>query len=124
MIPLYIAAGGAVGSVLRYFLSGYIVSTLKTSFPVGTLTVNIVGSLFMGIIIGYMVKTLPHSNEVRAFLVVGILGGFTTFSAFSLDTITLIERGNIVSALIYVALSVFVSIVALFIGLQITRNLF
>ncbi len=123
MTPLYIAIGGAIGSVLRYFTSNYINSLFKVDFPAGTIAVNIIGSLEMGIIIGYLVKTLPHSNELRSFLTIGLLGGFTTFSAFSLDAITLIERGNTHLAFIYIALSVFVSIVALFIGLQITRNL-
>ena len=99
MTPLYIALGGAIGSVLRYFTSNYINSLIKIGFPAGTVTVNIIGSFAMGIIIGYLVKTLPHSNELRLFLTVGILGGFTTFSAFSLDAITLIERGNIFTLL-------------------------
>lgn len=123
MIPLYIAIGGAIGSVLRYFTSNYFNSVFKIGFPAGTIAVNVIGSLAMGLIIGYLVKTLPHSNELRAFLTVGLLGGFTTFSAFSLDIVTMIERQNITYALIYIALSVFVSIMALFIGLQITRNI-
>ncbi|MDA0781517.1 MAG: fluoride efflux transporter CrcB [Rickettsiales bacterium] len=123
MIPIYIAIGGAIGSVLRYFTSNYFNSVFKFGFPAGTLAVNVIGSLAMGLIIGYLVKTLPHSNEMRAFLTVGLLGGFTTFSAFSLDAVTLIQRGNISHAFIYIALSVIVSIMALFIGLQITRNI-
>ncbi|PIR37441.1 MAG: fluoride efflux transporter CrcB [Alphaproteobacteria bacterium CG11_big_fil_rev_8_21_14_0_20_39_49] len=123
MIPIYIAIGGAIGSVLRYFTSNYFNSVFKVGFPAGTLAVNVIGSLAMGLVIGYLVKTLPHSNEMRAFLTVGLLGGFTTFSAFSLDAVTLIQRGNISHAFIYIALSVFVSIMALFIGLQLTRNI-
>jgi CrcB protein len=122
MTPFYIAAGGAMGSILRYYLSNYVNHLTKGYFPMGTLTVNILGSFLMGVLVGYMAKTLPHSNDLRSFLAIGILGGFTTFSAFSLDAVTLIERGNIYQAGIYVALSVFVSIVALFAGLHLTRN--
>lgn len=122
MTPFYIAAGGAIGSILRYYLSHYVNTISKGYFPFGTLTVNILGSCIMGVLVGYMSKNLSHSHDIKTFLAIGVLGGFTTFSSFSLDAVILIERGNIYHSIIYIALSVFVSIIALFAGLYVTRN--
>lgn len=118
----YIALGGAIGAMLRHGTSSFITRSLATAFPLGTLTVNIIGSLLMGLIVGYLVKTLPHSIELRGFLVVGLLGGFTTFSAFSLDVITLIERGAFWQATAYVVVSVVLSVLAVLAGLLIFRG--
>lgn len=117
MIGVYITIGGGIGSFLRYLLSSFIARKMGVNFPYGTLAVNILGSFIMGVIIEYFSRTLPHSNDLRAFLTVGILGGFTTFSAFSLDTITLFERGNHAIALIYLLSSVVLSIIAIYIGM-------
>ena len=122
MILPYIAAGGAIGASLRYLVTSRITGFMGINFPYGTIFVNIAGSLFMGLLIGYFAKTLSHSNELRAFLSIGVLGGFTTFSAFSLDAASLIERGNMYQAAIYVVSSVLISILALFAGLYITRQ--
>lgn len=122
MIAVYIAIGGAIGSLLRYFTSNFVNSHFKMDFPLGTMTVNIIGSLFMGFVAGYILKNNHEHNELKAFLTIGLLGGFTTFSAFSLDAINLIEKGVLSYAVIYIALSVFVSIVALLMGLYISRN--
>jgi CrcB protein len=123
MTLFYVGIGGALGSILRYLtitLSGKI---FGVTFPYGTITVNIVGSCLMGVLAGYLARTLPHSMDLRAFLAVGVLGGFTTFSAFSLDTVTLLDRGEIAHAAIYVVFSVLLSIVALFAGLAAVRVL-
>lgn len=122
MIAIYIAIGGAIGSLLRYYTSSYIYSLFKIDFPTGTITVNIIGSLLMGLIVGYYIKNNIDNTDLKAFLTIGLLGGFTTFSAFSLDAMNLIEKGALTHAIIYIALSVFVSIVALFIGFYISRN--
>ncbi len=121
MMYIYVAAGGAIGAVLRYFVSMRATDWLGISFPYGTLIVNILGSFIMGAFIGYLAKTLPHSMELRAFVAIGILGGFTTFSAFSLDAVSLIENGHLGQGAIYIISSVLVSILALFAGLYLVR---
>jgi CrcB protein len=119
---LLVGIGGALGSMARYG-SGVLVGRFwPTSFPLATMLVNISGSLIMGLFIGFLARTTPAwQADARLFFAVGVLGGFTTLSSFSLDTIVLIERGEIGHATIYVLGSVIVSVLALFIGLLIMR---
>lgn len=120
---LLVAVGGAIGSVLRYGAGVFVGSLWRDPFPLGTLLINIVGSLVMGLFIGLMARTLPGwQNEARLFFAVGVLGGFTTFSSFSLDAISMIERGDLLPATLYVLLSVAISIPALYIGLVVMRG--
>lgn len=121
MLLAYIALGGAIGASLRYLSLTYITRLMGFAFPYGTMTVNIAGSVLMGILAGYLAKTLPHSNELRAFLAVGVLGGFTTFSSFSLDAMTLIDDGMWHKAVIYVVVSVLLGISGLFLGMLVMR---
>lgn len=119
---LLVGAGGAVGAMGRYGLSVLVGHFWRTSFPLATLMINVLGSLAMGLLVGFLTRTLPPwQNEVRLFVAVGVLGGFTTFSAFSLDAITLIERGQWGHAIVYALLSVMVSVTALFLGLLVMR---
>ena len=120
---LAVALGGAFGSVGRYFIAGQALRLMGPNFPWGTLTVNVVGSLMMGILVETLALRLSVTPEVRAFLVVGFLGGFTTFSAFSLDVSVLIERNQTVAAMSYVVTSVVLSVGALFAGLALVRRL-
>lgn len=114
MIPLFLVAlGGAVGSVLRY-LTG-----LALPFPYGTLTVNIVGSFAIGV----LWVALSLRTETHPLLISGLLGGFTTFSAFSLDTLRLIEDGRVAQAGVYVVGSVALSLLACAAGLWIARGM-
>ncbi|UXN72661.1 fluoride efflux transporter CrcB [Devosia sp. A8/3-2] len=93
------------------------------AFPLGTMLINILGSIAMGLFIGLLARTLPpQAPEARLFVAVGVLGGFTTFSSFSLDTIVLIERGEMVQAGFYVLLSVVVCLIGLYLGLLVTRG--
>lgn len=119
-----VGIGGAIGSIARYG-SGVLVGRLwPTSFPLATMLVNISGSLVMGLFIGWLARTEPAWQvDARLFFAVGVLGGFTTLSSFSLDTVVLLERGEIGQAALYVLGSVIVSIIALFVGLLITRGL-
>lgn len=96
---------------------------LGTGFPYGTLLVNCLGSLLMGLLIGVLATRLDGSQEMRLFMATGFLGGFTTFSAFSLDVVVLWERGAVTEAVIYGVGSVLVSIAALVIGLAAARSL-
>ncbi|KQY40163.1 fluoride efflux transporter CrcB [Rhizobium sp. Root483D2] len=118
---LLVAAGGAVGSVLRYLVGLWTLRSFGPAFPWGTLTVNITGSFLIGVLAETIARKFGASVEMRVFLITGILGGYTTFSAFSLDAMTLLERGEPVTALIYVASSVLLSALAVFAGLALMR---
>ena len=95
---------------------------MGAGFPWGTLFVNVLGSLVMGLFIAWMTKRTGTSNEMRLFVATGILGGFTTFSAFSLDVVNMVERGAMAGAFGYIAASVIISLSAVFIGLWFGRT--
>lgn len=118
-IPLAVAAGGAVGAVARYLVVTQAGLWLGGGLLLGTLAVNAVGSLLMGIFIE--VSALVWSPEMRAALTVGVLGGFTTFSAFSLDVIALVEQGAPLPAALYVAASVILSLAGVYGGMRLFR---
>ncbi|KZM48625.1 fluoride efflux transporter CrcB [Labrenzia sp. OB1] len=120
---LLVMLGGGLGAGGRHLVSLATLRLFGTGFPVGTLSVNIIGSLVMGLFIGWLVSHETGGlQSLRYFFATGILGGFTTFSAFSLDTAVLWERGDTHLALIYVVASVLVSILAVFAGLMIMRQ--
>ncbi len=118
---LSVAFGGALGASARYGIAAMMLRLMGPNFPWGTLTVNVVGSLAMGLLIEGLALRFSVSPEVRVLLVTGFLGGFTTFSAFSLDTANMIERHSYGPAMVYVLASVALSVGALFIGLMIGR---
>lgn len=120
---LLVGAGGAIGAMSRYG-AGMLVGRLwPMSFPLATLLINILGSLAMGLFVGLMARWLPAwQSDARLFVAIGVLGGFTTFSSFSLDTITLIERGELLQAGFYVLLSVVLCLIGLYLGLLVTRG--
>jgi CrcB protein len=121
-LVLAIAAGGALGSAARYLFAGQVARLVGGGFPWGVMAVNVVGSLIMGLLVELMALKWSVSPEMRAFLTVGVLGGFTTFSSFSLDAALLVERGDWTPALAYVLGSVALSICALFAGLWLMRQ--
>ena len=120
---LVVAAGGAIGASLRHLVNLAALRLIGPTFPWGTLTVNIVGSFAMGVFIELLARRVGASSELRLFVATGILGGFTTFSAFSLDVAVLWERGAHAAAAGYVAASVAGAVAALFAGLAIVRGL-
>ncbi len=120
---LAIAAGGAIGSLLRYWVSSGTHAVLGRGFPYGTLTVNILGSLLMGFLYIWLLDRVAAGPVLRAFLLIGVLGGFTTFSSFSIESLNLIEAGQMLKALINVLLSVTVCIAAAGLGVLIARQL-
>jgi len=117
-----VALGGALGATMRHGVNIGTVHYLGHGYPWGTMIVNIVGSLFMGIMIGKFAQMNQVPYEVRIFLTTGFLGAFTTFSTFSLDFVTLWERGAMLQAFGYMLISVVFSILALAVGLLIMRS--
>jgi CrcB protein len=116
MILLMVALGGALGSALRYVVASTIQSAAWGGYPWGIFIVNITGGLAMGVIVELAALKISMSPEMRAFLTTGILGGYTTFSTFSLDSVLLIERGAYASAAVYIIGSAALSILAVFAG--------
>lgn len=117
---LLVMAGGAVGSGARYLVGRVTLAVLGPAWPWGTLSVNLLGSLLMGLLAGLLARTAA-GEPWRLLLGVGLLGGFTTFSAFTLDAMLMIERGAFVSMLGYVAASILGALAALALGLQLAR---
>lgn len=113
--------GGGFGAGLRHLTNLGAVRAFGAGFPIGTMFVNIAGSLAMGIFMEILMRRFGSSHELRLFVATGILGGFTTFSAFSLDFVHLWQRGDTIPALGYAMGSVILSIFALFVGLMLGR---
>ena len=123
---LYVAFGGGFGAWLRFLVGRGWAAALGPvragAFPYGTLTVNVVGSLAMGLLAGWLARHGSHGEGTRLLLAVGVLGGFTTFSSFSLDVVTLVERGQAGAAVFYAGLSVLAGVGGLFLGLLAMRS--
>lgn len=118
---LAVALGGALGAVARYKTIGWTAHLVGHGFPWGTMTVNVLGSFAMGVLVELGALKLNLSQEMRAFLAVGFLGAFTTFSTFSLDVANLWTRGDVMATGGYIAASTALSILALFAGLALIR---
>ncbi|MGM4895566.1 fluoride efflux transporter CrcB [Tardiphaga sp. 839_C3_N1_4] len=119
---ILVFVGGGLGATLRYVINMTCARCMGTAFPWGTFIINVTGSAVMGLIAGYLAFKGEASQPWRLFLMTGILGGYTTFSAFSLDTAVLYERGELGLALAYVLGSVVLSIAGLFAGLALVRH--
>jgi CrcB protein len=118
-----IAAGGAIGALLRYWASTGIYHLAGRAFPYGTLAVNVLGSLLMGLLYVLLLERMSGSPELRAALLIGLLGSFTTFSTFSIETLNLVEQADYLKAGMNVLLSVIACIGAAWVGLLIGRQL-
>jgi len=121
---LYVALGGAIGASCRHLLGQATLKSLGPGFPYGTFLANVLGGFLMGLFAGWLAFKISGGANLRLFLGVGILGGFTTFSAFSLDAVLMLERKAYGSFMTYVGGSVILSIAALMLGLIIARKLF
>ncbi|MBC7154448.1 MAG: fluoride efflux transporter CrcB [Rhodobacteraceae bacterium] len=117
---IQVAIGGAIGAIARYMTNIGLLRLIGPGFPWGTLTVNVVGSFLMGL--AWVLLDVRGAMRFAPLVMTGVLGGFTTFSAFSLDAVTMVERGQAGLGLIYVAVSVAASIGALFAGVLIARG--
>ncbi|MAU97738.1 MAG: fluoride efflux transporter CrcB [Fulvimarina sp.] len=118
-----VALGGGIGAGLRHLSGLAAMRLLGAGFPYGTMFVNVAGSFVMGVFIELLARRFGGSAELRLFVATGVLGGFTTFSSFSLDTAFLYERGDLALAALYVIGSVVIGIAALFAGLALVRAL-
>ncbi|HBH36614.1 MAG TPA: fluoride efflux transporter CrcB [Gammaproteobacteria bacterium] len=118
---LMVGAGGALGAIGRYLLSTWVYSLTGRAFPWGTLAVNLLGSLLIGFLSVWLLERMTLSTEMRALLMVGFLGAFTTFSTFSLETLLLLEEGAVARAGVNVAASVIICIFAAWMGTLIAK---
>lgn len=120
---LLVGSGGFIGSALRYLVQVNAEKILNSTFPIGTMFVNIVGSFVIGIIYAFAEKGNLMSPEWRVFLAVGICGGFTTFSTFTMDNLNLMKDNSIFQLLFYTGGSLFIGIAAVYLGIIITRSI-
>lgn len=121
---LLVALGGGIGAATRYQVGKWAFHFTGPGFPWGTLIANVLGGFLMGMLVGWLATKVSGGESLRLFLGVGLLGGFTTFSAFSLETMKMIETKSYALAGAYIGGSVMLSILAVFIGLFIARKLF
>lgn len=120
---LLVMAGGAVGAAARYQLGRLAGHLLGLTYPWGTLIANLLGGFVMGLLVGTLARLSSGDAEIRVLVGVGVLGGFTTFSSFSLETYLMIERGEVTGALLYALASVIGAVAALAIGLHLVRSI-
>jgi CrcB protein len=118
---LLVAVGGAIGASLRHLVNIGAMRLVGSGFPWGTMAVNVAGSLAMGVFVEVLARRFNASNELRLLVATGVLGGFTTFSAFSLDFAALWDRGAAAAAIFYAAASVLLSLAAIFAGMWLAR---
>lgn len=117
-----VGLGRALGGIARLLLSGFVQQRTATTFPVGTLLVNVTGSLVLGFLIRYAIATPTISTDVRAMLTTGFCGGYTTFSTFSYETIALVEEGDYRRAGLYVVASVVTALIGVWVGIVAARE--
>ena len=120
---LLVGIGGAMGSVLRYLTHWLTSKYFQSSFPLSTFLVNILGSLLIGLFIGYLGKYFPENHPLKFLLIVGFCGGFTTFSSFALENYNLLQNNNQITAYIYIAASIVLTISAVGLGSYLSKYL-
>ncbi|KPF97423.1 protein CrcB [Rhodopseudomonas sp. AAP120] len=121
MSALAVFVGAGIGGLIRHYLNSFVVALFGTAFPWGIFIINVTGSIAMGIIVELLALRVNAPQDIRLFITTGILGGYTTFSTFSLDAALLYERGQLGLSLLYVAGSVTVAIAGLFLGMSAVR---
>lgn len=123
MQSVAVAMGGALGAVMRFWVSGWFHSMFGRAFPYGTLFINVTGSLLMGFLYVLIVERSSLSEEWRAVILIGFIGAFTTFSTFSIETLSLIEQGERFKAILNVGLSVVLCVFGTWVGTLLGRQL-
>jgi len=120
---LIVGTGGFIGTVLRYLVQVYAEKLMNSTFPLGTLLVNIAGSFLIGVIYAFAEKGNLMNSEWRIFLAVGICGGFTTFSTFAMDNLNLMKDNSLLQLMLYTGGSLFLGIMAVYLGIILTRTI-
>lgn len=118
---LFIAIGGAIGSVLRFLTTVLVSKFWSNHFPLATFMVNVVGCFLIGILMGFLTKNALDNSNLKYFLVTGFCGGFTTFSAFGIENVTLLQNNNTILAFAYMAVSILLSLFAVWLGLFVAK---
>lgn len=118
---LFIGIGGGIGSIMRFCISKFYHKTAPYDFPVGTFIVNIIGCLLIGLFLGWSYKNNWFNSELKFLLITGFCGGFTTFSAFSLENFHLYQQGNYLTMIVYITLSIVLGFAAVWLGLLLTK---
>jgi CrcB protein len=119
----FVALGSALGGATRFLLGTFLQQRAGTTFPIGTLLINISGSFLLGFLLRYALATTAISPEVRGLLTTGFCGGYTTFSTFTYDTLALVEEGEVARAAAYVGLSVVIALLGAYLGITAAREL-
>lgn len=120
---LYVGIGGGIGAILRYEISKHSANLINCGIPIGTLLVNIIGGLIIGIIMQLSISTNSISNNMRLFLTTGIMGGLTTFSTFSYETVSYIQQGEVINGITNILLNVILSLTAAALGIWLVKML-
>lgn len=120
---ILVGIGGGLGSVFRYLTSLFVTKYFQITFPLGTFSVNVIGCLIVGILIGFFERQQLTNPDLKFLFITGFCGGYTTFSAFALENINLFQTGNSLTAFFYIAASVLVSLFAVWIGLSLIKIL-
>ena len=119
---LIIGLGGFIGTILRFLLSSSIEKSFATSFPIGTILVNLIGCFLIGLLSGYFTQKLGDQTQLFFFLTIGVLGGFTTFSAIAMDSQVFIENGEYLKMLTYISVQAILGIALCLIGYNLLKN--
>ena len=119
---LIIGLGGFIGTIFRFLISSLIEKSFATSFPIGTLLVNLIGCFLIGLVSGYFTQKMGDQTQLFFFLTIGILGGFTTFSAIAIDSQLFIENGEILKMLFYITTQTILGITLCLIGYNLIKN--
>ena len=119
---LIIGLGGFIGTILRFLLSSSIEKSFATSFPIGTILVNLIGCFLIGLLSGYFTQKLGDQTQLFFFLTIGVLGGFTTFSAIAMDSQVFIENGEYLKMLTYISVQAILGIALCLIGYNLIKN--
>ena len=119
---LIIGLGGFIGTIFRFLISSLIEKSFATSFPIGTLLVNLIGCFLIGLVSGYFTQKMGDQTQLFFFLTIGILGGFTTFSAIAIDSQLFIENGEFLKMLLYITTQIIVGITLCLIGYNLMKN--
>lgn len=120
---LYIALGGGLGSVLRYLTAVVVNKYVSSSFPYATFVTNVLGCFLIGLFFGYLEKHNAISEDLKFFLIAGFCGGYTTFSTFSHENMQLLESNQMLTAFLYIGLSVLLGLMATWVGLFLAKSL-